>query len=409
MTSPASPKKVLLILIVFYALNFMDRSVMAMVSEAMRLDLGLNDMQVGLCHSLLLISLVLLIIPCSALNDIFGPKRMIALAAGLWSLGMAGTGLAVSFPSLVAPRVLAGFNDAFTGSGGAVWLSKLYPPQKSGRVLGLFYMSVPVGMALGTLLGGLVLAVFGNWRLAFLCFVVPGVLVMLAIARLPGVKPAAGEPYWTGCRKVVRSRVLLLTGFAVGSYTILKFAYQAWLPTLIMRTYDLDGGIVGVLTSGMLLAGAIGPYLGGCLADHWQARADNGKIKAAIVCMLVMVASKVSFYLLIGTVGLPAICVFGLVDGVLTMTPLPIYFSLVQDVVPTRYRSLAIGVMGTLGFLTGGAWGPLLVGALSEAFGSGAAGLRLAMVALCAAGVLSVVFYACQLKIYLKEKAAVEM
>ncbi len=403
-----SSKRVLPVLIVLYSLNFMDRSVLAMVSEAMRLDLGLNDMQMGLCHSILLISLVLFIIPCSVLNDIFGPRRMLSLAAGLWSLSMAGTGLAVSFLSLVAPRVFAGANEAFTGAGGASWLSQLHPPQKRGRILGLFYMSVPLGMALGTLLGGLVLAVFNNWRLAFLFFIVPGIALMLVIPRLPEVKPAGGENYWDGCKKLMRSRVLLLTGLAVGSYIILKFSYQAWMPTLIMRTYNLNNGVVGLLSACMLLAGAAGPYIGGSLADFWQARSPNGKIKAAIACMLVMVINKMFFYYLVGKAGLPLICMLGLVDGVLTMTPLPIYFNLVQDVVPSRHRNLAIGVMGTLGYFTGGAWGPLLVGVLSDAFGSGAEGLRLAMMTLSTVGVLSIIFYMCQLKIYPREKAAVE-
>ena len=112
-------------------------------------------------------------------------------------------------------------------------------------------------------------------------------------------------------------------------------------------------------------------------------------MKAAAFLLVLVVVSKAVFYLLLGRVPLPAMFAAGIIDGIIMMTPIPVYFSCVQDVTSPRYRGTATGVFGTLVFFTGGAWGPLMVGLLSDWFGGGAAGLHLAMASLVAFAVMS--------------------
>lgn len=104
-----SPRFVLPVLLIYYAMNSMDRSILAVAGEAMRLDLGLSDAQMGVCHSMVLVSLIFLILPCSALSDLFGRRRMIAVSAAVWAGAMLLTGAAR------ARGVAAGAEAAFQG------------------------------------------------------------------------------------------------------------------------------------------------------------------------------------------------------------------------------------------------------------------------------------------------------
>ncbi|MBQ3893209.1 MAG: MFS transporter [Mailhella sp.] len=401
------PQKLLLpLLTAYYSLNFMDRSVLGIVGETMKNDMGFSDAQLGLLHSILLITLILLIFPCSVLNDIFKRRFTIGAGAGIWSLGMALTASASGFAGLVCARVLGSANEALTGSGGTAWLATMYPVEKRGRVLGMFQMAVPLGMALGTLLGCAALAFAGSWRLAFALLAVPALAAVFCIPRLPDSQPAPSAGFFSGIPAVLRSRTILLTALASGFFSIIKYSYQAWMPVLLIRSYQLDAAYAGPLAACFLLAGAAGPFLGGMVADAWSTRSPAGRMKAAAFLLVLVVVSKAVFYLLLGRVPLPAMFAAGIIDGIIMMTPIPVYFSCVQDVTSPRYRGTATGVFGTLVFFTGGAWGPLMVGLLSDWFGGGAAGLHLAMASLVAFAVMSAGIYVAAVGPYVREKAA---
>ena len=399
-----SRKMILPVLMIYYSMNFMDRSVLGIVGETMKLDMGFSDAQLGLLHSILLITLILLIFPCSVVNDLLRRRRVIGVCAGIWGLGMAVTAAAAGFWSLVLGRVLGASNEAATGSGGTAWLATVYPPEKRGRVLGMFQMSAPLGMALGTLLGGGVLALTGSWRVSFALFVVPAFLSALIIPRLPDSQPESAGGFFSGLPAVFRTRTIMIGAVATGLFTIIKYSYQAWMPVLLIRTYALEPLYAGPIAASFLLVGAAGPYLGGLLADAWARRSPSGRVNAAAFTLFLIVASKLVFYYLLGRVSLPVICLVGIIDGIILMMPIAAYFSFVQDVVDPRYRSSAMGLFGTLTFLTGGAWGPLLVGMLSDLFGGGASGLLYAMASLLVFAFLSGCLYLLTIRHYVRER-----
>lgn len=171
-----------------------------------------------------------------------------------------------------------------------------------------------------------------------------------------------------------------------------------------MRTYAVEPSTAALLSACFLLAGACGPYLGGMFADFWGTRSQNGRIKAAAVCMLFILGMNLAFYACVGKLSLWALCLLGMLTSVILMMPIPLYFSLTQDVVEDRYRGCMTGMLGTMMFLFGGAWGPLLTGFLSDALGGGGDGLLYAMAALQVFALLSFVCYLCGIKTYLKER-----
>lgn len=399
---------ILPVLILLYGMNFMDRSVLGIVGDAIKADLGLNDGQLGLLHSILLIALIGLMLPCAALNDIIGRKRFISFAAAIWTAAMALTGTATSFIHLVCARALGSINEATMGSGGTAWLASNFPVEKRGKVIGLYQVSAPLGMALGMLLGGLILALTGSWRATFFLFLIPGILCVIAIPLLPDNQPPAQKGYFRALPKLLKSRTILLCSFGAGFYCISKFSYQAWLPVLLLRTYEgLAPWAAGAMVAAFLLIGVIGPIVGGAFSDVLNRRYPSGRVYAVVLSMALVAVSKFVLYYIIGVWSLPWVFAYGLFDGLVTMMPLPIYFTMVQDIVPNNLRSGAVGIFGTLTFLLGAAWGPLLVGFFSDLFGGGGAGLRMAQLVLVIFIALSAVAFACTVKSYVREKESV--
>ncbi|MDO5537888.1 MAG: MFS transporter [Desulfovibrionaceae bacterium] len=393
------------VLILLYSMNFMDRSVLSIVGDALKADLSLSDGELGLLHSVLLITLIFLIIPGAALCDVLGRRRMLAIAAGLWTGAMALTGTAAGLVHLIGARALGSINEASVGAGGNAWLASWYPAEKRGRCIGIFQMSAPLGMALGTLLGGVILAWTGSWRAAFFLFIVPGLFCVLTVPRLPDRQAPAGKGYFRALPKLLKIRTLVFCGLGAGCYCIVKFAYQTWLPVLIMRSYEgISPWMAGAMAGSFLLMGAAGPVIGGSFSDWCARRGPSGRIRAIVACLGLVAASKFVLYWMTGLVPLSVLFAYGLFDGLLTMAPLPIYFTIAQDVVEDRFRAGACGLMGGIIYLTGGAWGPLLVGFFSDSFGGGAQGLRMAELVLLAFLLVSMLIFSLAAGSYARER-----
>lgn len=401
-------KYILPVLILLYSMNFMDRSVLGIVGDALKADLGLSDGQLGLLHSILLIALIGLMIPCAALNDLLGRRRFISFAAAAWTAAMALTGTAASFVHLVCARALGSINEATMGAGGSAWLASNFPVEKRGKVMGLYQVSAPLGMALGMLLGGMILALTGSWRATFFLFILPGIFCVIAIPMLPDNQPKAQKGYFKSLPKLLKNRTILICAVGAGFYCITKFSYQAWLPVLLLRSYEgLAPWMAGAMVAAFLLIGVAGPILGGTFSDILNRRFSAGRVYAVVACMALVAVSKFVLYYVIGIWSLPWVFAYGLFDGLVTMMPLPIYFTMIQDIVPNHLRSGAVGIFGMLTFLLGAAWGPLLVGFFSDFFGGGGAGLRLAQLTLVIFLVLSAIAFACTVKTYVRDKESV--
>lgn len=400
---------VLFVLSGLYVANFADRSVLAVVVEPMKADLGLSDGEIGLVQSMLLFCLPILLIPSSLILDLWSRKKMIFLVAIVWSLGCLGTGLATGFLILLLARVICAFGEATFGPGGTAWVSMSYPAERRSSMLGFFSLAAPLGMALGTLGGGFMVTATGNWRSPFFCLIALGVGLALCVLALTdyrtdgdGKRPDLGL-YLAETLGLFRNRTLMLVSVATASFCFIKFSYQGWVPAMLVRSYGLSSMHAGVLFTLMVLAGVLGPIVGGQIADRAQRGSPIGRPRIESVLVGLVVVSKAIFYGLMGVVSLPVIVVLGVVDSIVTMAPIPVYFSLAQDVVSVRLKSMSVGLFGVIVFL-GGAWGPVAVGALSDLFGGGAAGLRLAMLSNVLAGILSAGLFLLSCRTYANDK-----
>src|ERR1051325_9369797 len=169
-------------------INFLtprDRWIIASLLESIRKsELHLNDTQLGLIGS----GFIIVYMVTSPLFGTLGDRRsrppLIAMGVMIWSIATTLAGFARGFTSLFAARATVGVGEAAYWTIAPALLADAFPYEKRGRVLGIFFVAIPVGSAAGYIIGGLVDQHFG-WRAAFWVAGAPGLLLAMLIA---GVK-----------------------------------------------------------------------------------------------------------------------------------------------------------------------------------------------------------------------------
>jgi MFS family permease len=203
---------------------------------------------------------------------------IIGLAVILWSLASGGSGLAPTFAILVATRVFIGVGEGGYGPAAPTILSDLFPIETRGRIMAIFYTAIPVGSALGYVIGGLVGAHLG-WRWAFYLVTPPGLLLGLLCFWQRDPRVGADHLVQKSPRRSIRDYLNL---FRTRSYlinciaqTLMTFATGGlgfWAPAYLR--YRNQSPEVGMTIFGLItvVAGLISTLLGGVIADRLRSR-----------------------------------------------------------------------------------------------------------------------------------------
>ncbi|MCX5788644.1 MAG: MFS transporter, partial [Elusimicrobia bacterium] len=305
-----------------------------------------------------------------------------------------------SYAQLFAARAAVGIGESCYGSVSPSFVAEHFPKERRGRVLALFSMAVPVGSALGYILGGVLGHSFG-WRTAFFVAGIPG-LVLSALAltlvdprKPPSVpaSPASGErgssaqatTIWAEYRKLAANRSWLFCTLGMAAMTFGMGAMAVWMPTFYHRTWNLDVGRAGTLFGAVtVLAGLVGSLAGGWLADKRLPRDPAAYFTVSGLGLLAAVPFAVWA---VTTPRLPAAVAGPFIAetcAFLNMGPLN---AVIVAVTPERVRSTAFAANIFFIHLLGDAVSPTLVGMVSDAAGL-RAGVLLAVGALAAAGAL---------------------
>ena len=207
--------------------------------------MSLNDTQIGwLVPAFMLVYMVAAPL-FGAWGDRGARTRPIAIGVFLWSLATALSGLAHDYPQLLAGRALVGIGEAACVAIAPALLADCFAVARRGRVLAIFNMAIPVGSALGYVLGGLIGHHFG-WRAAFFVAGAPGMLLAFAVLGLADPPRGAQEPAAAAERPAAMSPVavylgllrrtpymLVVLGYA--AYTFALGGLALWMPTFLER------------------------------------------------------------------------------------------------------------------------------------------------------------------------------
>jgi len=263
-------------------LNYVDRYVGAATLPLILAGLSLSDAHGGLLQSVFIITYSLVCPLAGWLGDRRARLPMATIAVILWSAATVASGLAPTYGLLLLARAVTGVGEASYAVVTPPLLSDLYPPDRRGRALAIFYAAIPAGTALGYALGGAIGDALG-WRAAFFIAGMPGALLGLALlflrepprgtfdkaASRPGTPLAFGASL---SALLARSSYVFNTAAQV-IYTFSMGGLAAWMPTYFVRERNMPLATAAT-TFGLLLvvAGFGGTLLGGQVGDRMAAR-----------------------------------------------------------------------------------------------------------------------------------------
>jgi MFS family permease len=359
--------------------NYIDRYVLPAVGPKIKDELGLSDAQLGLLGSAFLFSYLLTSPIFGRLGDRGSRTKLIAVGVGVWSLATAAGGMVRNLSQMFVARGVVGVGEASYASISPALISDYYPPERRGRAFAIFYLAIPVGSAVGYLLGGFLDEHFG-WRAAFLAVGLPGVI--LALLALTVVDPPRGindpvrdrpeakaaqasfsETIWLLARN--HRYVLAVLGYA--AYTFAVGGLSFWVPIYFNRELSVPLAradfLVGAIT---VVAGILGTFTGGYLADVLARRSREAYLYLSGWSMVVAVpAVWIALSSRTPAVYLSALFV---AEFLVFLSTGPINVVLVT-VVPVAIRAMAMAVSIFVIHILGDAIAPWLIGALSDQVG----------------------------------------
>lgn len=373
------PFYVLGVLFCVNVLNLADRQVVYILFPLIKADLKFTDTQLGALGALpFALFYSLMGLPLGWLADRWHRVRLITIGLIVWSGLTTLSGMARGFWSLFVVRVGVGIGESSCAPAGQTILSDYFPPAKRSTILAAFNCGVPIGHGLGLYLGGYIAQHWG-WRWAFYLLGIPGLLLALVVATLREPMrgqmeeqlkppPAAGAPHAIKrLLAVIRATPTLRWHFA--GMAMIGFAVNGaavWLPTFLVRvrgmTVEAAGEISGLSA---IVAGLLGTFLGGLLADRWMARRKNARMFILVVRSLLVIPFLFGMFFVAEPVLLITLIVVGSSVSAVWFGPAS---AVVHDLVEPGIRSMAVAVYLLVINLAAGV-SPILIGKLTDLSG----------------------------------------
>lgn len=356
-------------------LNYLDRYVVSgIVPDLMAPPLGLSYKQVGFLTTAFMLVYMVAAPIFGALGDRGSRTRPIALGVFLWSIATIVSGFAASYAHLLGARAIVGIGEAAYVSIAPALLADSFSRTQRGRVLSVFNMAIPVGAALGYIVGGLMSHHF-SWRAAFFVAGAPGMLLAFLVLRIKD--PPRGSQDESEERRDGPSRspiaiyssllrrapyMLVVLGYA--AYTFALGGLAVWMPYFLEHVHNIPA-VKATTTFGaiVVVTGFLGTFAGGWLGDYWIKSSRHAYLWMS--GWITLVAAPLTFVALTAaspSVYYPAIIVAELL---LFMSTGPINSAIANMVSPTE-RASAFALSMFVIHLLGDVPSPTLIGWLAD-------------------------------------------
>jgi len=374
------------VLFVLYMLDYALRSVIGPITPALKSNLGLSDTEVGWLMSVVLIGVAVFALPLSLVMDRWRRSKMVSIISVVWSIAGVFSGFCVNFGQLFAARAVVGIGEAGFVSGGMALIVGMVRKARRAFVTGIWAAAIPLGSALGFLVGGWVSKSYG-WQAALWAIAAPGIIFGILAWFMPDYKINKEALQKTGSRKsmaiyttlkeMLQIKTLPILYVSIALSGCLQQGAIPWLPVLLNRSMGMDNAIASTFSSGIAMLAVISMPLGGWVADRVSRHNPHNKVMVMVAGMwltaLLMAAGAYLASLPLFIAG----CFF-LPFGVSAQ------LNAVQEIVPAYRRATAMGLYMLSIYFLGGMWGPTIMGAVSDA-----AGIQMAYVVISAIGIIS--------------------
>jgi MFS transporter, Spinster family, sphingosine-1-phosphate transporter len=380
----------LVILLVVYTFNFVDRQIVTILQEQIRKEFDLQDWQLGMMTGLAFAMFYTVLgIPIARLAD-RGANRVniISIALAFWSLMTALCGLAQNYVQLLLARIGVGVGEAGCTPPAHSLISDMFEKAEVGRAMGVYAIGIPLGGMIGMIMGGWIAEEWG-WRTALLVAGLPGIALAIVVKltvkepprknRVAGDSPPIGKVFATMLGKPAFLHLALASGLCA----FVGYGIGAWLPPYFQRSFGFNAFEAG-LTFGLMggITGIIGTYLGGWLGDRYGAKNPKAFLLIPAVALIaslplhVLALMSGNWMIAIGLLIIPSLL------NNLWIAPA---FAVTQGLAPVAMRAVAAAILLFVMNLIGLGLGPMALGYVSDiarglADGDRAVGLRWSLI-----------------------------
>ncbi len=361
------PWTALVLLTTLNFLNYIDRSVLFAVQPLVRDEFHLSNAQLGYLTSAFLIFYMIAAPFVGPLADRYSRKLIIILGAIFWSGLTLLTAVTHTYGELLLRHTLVGIGEATFVTIAPTFVADLFSEEKRGRILGIFYLAIPVGTAAGYLLGGKLGPVHG-WRFPFYVAAVPGFLLAFALAFVP--EPERGRfdslketrergTIWG----LARNPAFWTATLGMAMMTFALGGLQVWMPTFLSqsRGYSLESAneTFGAI---IVVDGIIASLAGGWLGDRLLRRYRSAYYSVSAVSMALGVPVMIVALFSKGPAMLPGIAIAAFL---LLLNTAPLNAALINSV-GAHIRATAIAVNIFIIHILGDVPSPTLMGYIAD-------------------------------------------
>jgi MFS transporter, Spinster family, sphingosine-1-phosphate transporter len=290
------PRTALIVLTALNLLNYADRNVLFAVQPLVQEEFHLSKTQIGYLTSAFLGFYMVAAPFVGPLADRYSRKLIIVLGAVFWSGLTLLTAFTHNYTELLIRHTLVGIGEATFVTIAPTFVADLFSEQKRGRILGVFYLAIPVGSAAGYLLGGY-----------------PGFVLALCVLFLK--EPERGQfdslnstPERTTVLGLVRNPAFLTSTLGMAAMTFSLGGIQVWMPQFLYseRHYTLEAAN---LTFGLIIVGdgIVASLAGGWLGDYLLRRMKGAYYLVSAASMALGVPVMIVALFVKGRVMIPAI------------------------------------------------------------------------------------------------------
>ncbi len=367
LVSATAARWTLLLLTALNFLNYIDRSILFAVQPQIAAEFHCSDRQIGLLTSAFFFCYMCFAPVAGFLADRVARKYIMAVGAILWSVATLMTAVTHSYNVLLVRHTIVGIGEATFVTITPAFVSDLFPEHRRGRIMAVFYVAIPVGTAIGYLLGGALGQRYG-WRAPFYVCAAPGVLLGLLMLLVPeperGARDTIQQTYERSSLAGLRKNGAFWTcSLGMAMMTFAVGGLQVWMPTFLYRLrgipLDQANFRFGLLT---VVAGTASALAGGWVGDHLLRKNVGAYYLVSAVGMAVSIPLVVIAITVHGT---PMYAAILLAEFFILLNTAPLNAALVNSV-SANIRSTAVAVNLFTIHLLGDAFSPTIIGYISD-------------------------------------------
>lgn len=364
---------IFVLLFLLYMFDYIDRSVVTSMFSSIERDWGITHTQSGMLMSAVYWAIAILTFPVSLLVDRWSRTKTIGLMAVLWSLATALCAITGNYVQLFMARLLIGVGEAGYAPGGNAMISGLYPIEKRSKMIGIWNASIPLGTAIGVLLGGIIATKLG-WKHAFGLVAFPGLIVAILFLFVKDYKTVdlsfidkANKKIRMERKDIVKEFLtkpsIIYTYFGIAAVVFVTTSLITWLSTYFQMVRELPQAKAGTMASSVMVLALIGAPLGGILIDKWRKTQINARLLLpAISTSFSAILLFSALYFFNGTGQYIAL----LIMGITIMVFIAGASAVTQDVIHPGLRATSYAIAVIVQHLLGSSLAPIIVGKIYD-------------------------------------------